>query len=279
VLLAGHRPVFADVDPATGNVSAQTLADARTPRTRAAMVVHYAGLPVAMSELVSLELPIIEDAAHAVDSHSGGRPCGSIGTVGVFSFDSVKNVATPGGGGVASPDAELLSRVRSLRYCGVGGSGHSRAGTGRWWIQHAPSPFPRATPNDVSAAIGLAQLARLPESQHRRRQIWERYDEGLAGVAGLLLPARAPDTDRHSYFTYLIRVEGSRRDALAQALLEHGVYTTLRFHPLHLNPAFAPQPPLRGCELLAEQGLNLPLHPRLDDAETERIIELVRTLL
>ena len=99
VLLAGHRPVFCDVDPDTQNATADTIAAQITPRTKAVMVVHYAGKPVDMSPVLDLGFPVIEDAAHAVDSTIQERACGSLGDVGIYSFDPVKNLTTGGGGG------------------------------------------------------------------------------------------------------------------------------------------------------------------------------------
>src|SRR3954469_3395608 len=112
VVLAGHRPVFADADPVSGNVTAEHVERALTPGTRAVMVVHYAGKPADVAAIAALGLPVIEDAAHAVDSALDGRACGTLGDVGVFSFDAVKNVATPDGGGVTAPSSDLMERVR-----------------------------------------------------------------------------------------------------------------------------------------------------------------------
>jgi dTDP-4-amino-4,6-dideoxygalactose transaminase len=277
VVLAGHRPVFADVDPATGNVDADSVERALTDRTRAVMVVHYAGRPVDMASIAGFGLPIVEDAAHAVDSTLGGRRCGTTGEVGVFSFDSVKNLAMPDGGGVTSARGDVMARVRQLRYCGIGGSGFSRSGTdGRWWEHGAGEVFPRAIPNDVSASVGLAQLRKLERHQERRRVIWERYQSELSGLDWLLRPPEAGPGERHSYFTYLVRVVDGRRDALAAHLLEAGIYTTLRYPPLHLSATFGSTARLPSCEALGEEGLNLPLHPRLTDEDVERVIGAVR---
>jgi aminotransferase len=277
VVLAGHRPVFADVELETGNVSAATIERALTERTRAVMVVHYAGRPVEIESILALGLPVIEDAAHAVDSAVGARRCGTFGEVGVFSFDSVKNVATPDGGGVTSPREDVMERVRRLRYCGIGGSGFDRSTRGgRWWEHETSTPFPRAIPNDVSASIGLAQLRRLPANQTHRRGLWDHYQRELQTVPWL---ARPPDPEaghRHSYFTYLIRVGGGRRDELAHHLLDSRIYTTLRYPPLHLSPGYASSAELPNCEALAEEALNLPLHPRLTDEDLARVIQALR---
>jgi dTDP-4-amino-4,6-dideoxygalactose transaminase len=276
VVLAGHRPVFADVDLDTQNLSSEHAERALTAGTAAIMAVHYAGKPADMHALGSLGLPLIEDAAHAVDSQLGGRWCGSLGRVGIFSFDSVKNVATPDGGAVVCLEPGDARRARELRYCGIGGSGFERSnGQSRWWEPGVERVFPRMLPNDVSASIGLAQLERLEAGQDERRRIWQAYDRGLGAVPWLQRPVGPEPGERHSYFTYLIRVTDGRRDELARRLLDHDVYTTLRYAPLHLQPAFAARATLPNCERLAEEGLNLPLHPRLSEADVERVIELV----
>ena len=104
IVLAGCVPVFCDVELDSQNVSAENIAPHISPRTGAIMVVHYAGKPVDMEPILKLGFPIIEDAAHAVDSKLDGRPCGSMGTVGIFSFDSVKNLAMGEAGGVTARD-------------------------------------------------------------------------------------------------------------------------------------------------------------------------------
>jgi aminotransferase len=280
VILAGHRPVFADVDLLTYNVTAETLARARTPHTRAVMVVHYAGKPVDLEPIRALGLPIIEDAAHAVDSTVAGRYCGGLGTVGIYSFDSVKNLATPDGGAVLSHDPAIVARLQHLRYCGIGKSGFdSAAGSAdrnRWWEYQIHEVFPRILPNDISASIGLVQLEKLADNQQRRKAIWERYQRELAGLDWLATPQEAGEGERHSYFTYLVRILNGRRDALASYLLEQRIYTTFRYHPLHLNPIYRSEASLANCELLNEQGLNLPLHPALSDGDVERILSAIR---
>jgi aminotransferase len=278
VVLAGHRPVFCDVDVETANVDASVIERVLGPRTAAVMVVHYAGRPVAMDDVLALGLPVVEDAAHAVDSWAGDRLCGTLGAVGIWSFDAVKNIATPDGGAVTSAHPAVTEQVRRLRCCGLVGAAHEQDDDGRWWEVEVERPFPRMTPNDVSAAIGLVQLGRLPEHQARRRAIRERYDRELTGLPWLALPpADAPGT-RSSDFTYLVRVLDGRRDALARALRVQGIYTTFRYQPLHLTGAFAgaQRGPLPASERLAEEGLNLPLHPALSDADVDRVVAALR---
>jgi len=276
VLLAGCRPVFCDVAAATQNLTADTVKARMGPKTAAIMVVHYAGKPVDMDPILALGLPVIEDAAHAVDSRYHGRRCGSMGAVGIYSFDAVKNLTTGTGGGIALRDAGMFERARKLRYCGVGRTGlaatrSSDAGRERWWEYAVDDVFIKMTPTDLAAGIGLAQLRRLDALQRRRRQIWARYDEALGQLPGITTPTGPAPHERHSYFTYFIRI--AERDRVARELLARGIYTTLRFYPLHLYPVFGATDPLPVAEALNRDGLNIPLHPRLSDPEVERVIE------
>lgn len=278
VLLAGHRPVFCDVDLDTQNVTAETIAAQLTPLTRAVMVVHYAGKPVDMGPVLDLGFPVIEDAAHAVDSAFQGRACGGLGDVGIYSFDAVKNLTTGGGGGITARNPALLERGRKLRYSGIGKSGFEAAQSSsskhtRWWEYDISEAFIRMLPTDISAAIGLAQLDRLDSLQEKRRIVWERYQQAFCNIDWIHTPADSRPEERHSYFTYFIQVP--HRDELANVLLDKGIYTTLRFHPLHLNGLYGSDKVLPVSETLNRTGLNIPLHPRLTDEEVQFVIDTI----
>lgn len=278
VVLAGQRPVFCDVDLDTQNVTADTVVPHVTAETAAVMVVHYAGKPVRVPEIEAIGFPVIEDAAHAVDSRLGGKACGGLAEVGMFSFDAVKNLAMPEGGGVTARDPGRIERSQKLRYCGVGKSGFeaSRGKSDRWWEYEIVDFFPKLIPNDVSAAVGLAQLRKLTQNQARRQAIWQYYQTEFADVPWLSRPVEAAPDEQHSYFTYVIRVPRGRRDALAHHLYDCGIYTTLRYHPLHMNPIYGSTVRLPVCEQLNEEALCLPLHPRLTDDEVSEIVSAVR---
>ncbi len=277
VLLSGHKVVFADVDLDTQNITAEEIEKVSTDATRAVMVVHYAGKPVRMEPVSALGFPVIEDAAHAVDSRLGGRSCGTIASVGIFSFDSVKNLATPDAGGLSSSDPELVERMKLLRYCGIGKSGFESVSTHeRWWEYSIRDVFPKVLPNDVSASIGVVQLRKLKTLQARREEIWNTYQSEFASLHWFRRPVDAGHDERHSFFTYFIRVLNGRRDQLAKALLDDGIYTTLRYHPLHMNSIYNSAARLPNAERLNEEGLNLPLHPGLSDSDVNRIIDAVK---
>ena len=279
VLLAGHKPVFCDVELDTLNVSRASVEAAMTENTKAIMVVHFAGKPVDLDPIIALGLPIIEDAAHAVDSYYHGKPCGGIADVGIYSFDAVKNLTTGEGGGITTTRADWIERAKILRYCGIGKSGFEAAAASageknRWWEYNIQEPFIKMLPTNIAGAIGLAQLEKIDDLQAYRKQIWDIYQQEFAGVEWIVRPPDAEAHEQHSYFTYVIRVP--RRDKLARYLFDADIYTTLRYHPLHLNPLYGSSARLANCEVLNEDSLSIPLHPNLTMEQVSLIVETIK---
>jgi dTDP-4-amino-4,6-dideoxygalactose transaminase len=278
IMLNGLKPVFCDVDRETFNMRPEDVEQKITKQTSAIMVVHYAGKPVDMDSIRLFGLPIIEDAAHAIDSAYNGKHCGTLGDVGIFSFDAVKNLTTGEGGGIIVQDEERMKLARVLRYCGISKSGFQASkNEARWWEYEIHDTFPKMLNNDIAASIGLAQLEKLPTFQARRKDLWERYTNRLKTeewANNWLKPPPGPENfERHSYFTYLIRLNNGSRDDLAHFLYEKGIYTSLRFHPLHLNPIYKSDECLPNCEWLNEVGLCIPFHHRLADGEVNMIFD------
>lgn len=279
VLLAGCVPVFCDVDLETMNVTRDHIEPLVGERTGAIMVVHYAGLAVDMDPILDLGLPVIEDAAHAVVSTYKGRPCGALGDVAIYSFDAVKNLTVGEGGGISTRDAGMLERAKVMRYCGIGKSGFESAtqdaqDKSRWWEYSIEEPFIKMLPTNVAASIGLGQLEKIDALQARRAQIWSMYDDAFSSIDAVVTPPGQVRDDTHSHFTYCIRVP--KRDELAHHLLDRDIYTTLRYHPLHLNPLYGQTDRrLAVSEELNETALSLPMHPRLTDNEVQHVINEV----
>lgn len=272
--LAGHTPVFADVSYNTINIDLDSINNVMSNKTAAIMIVHYAGLPVICPEI---HLPIISDCAHAINTFYKGKHIGSMYGISTFSFDSVKNIACGELGGVTSPSPTLISEVRNLRYCGIRKSGFESSGTKeRWWEYELKKAFPKMMPNDISASIGISQLRRLDSLQIRRKEIWDIYQRELANVDWIITPPNVPSYVQHSYFTYFIKVINERRDELAKYLLDNGIYTTVRYHPLHMISNYHKGYRLPMAEKINEQLLNIPLHPSLSDTDVEYIIEKIK---
>ena len=164
-----------------------------------------------------------------------------------------------------------------MRYCGLVKSGlQASTEKKRWWEYELKEPFIKMLPNDITASIGIAQLRKLDVLQLKRKQIWERYSQALKDLKWLLIPTDIPKFVKHSYFTYFIKVINGRRDELARYLLDSGIYTTVRYEPLHLYKQFGSKQKLPVAEKLNEELLNLPLHPNLSNKDVEYIIEKIR---
>ncbi|MEO6613353.1 MAG: DegT/DnrJ/EryC1/StrS family aminotransferase [Chitinophagaceae bacterium] len=279
ILLAGHTPVFCDVELDTLNVNRDLVQQCITKKTAAIMVVHFAGKPVDMDPILELGLPVIEDAAHAVDSYYKGKACGGIGDVGIFSFDAVKNLTTGEGGGITTRKKELIERAKILRYCGIGKSGFEAAAASageknRWWEYNILEPFIKMLPTNIAGAIGLAQLEKIDELQAFRKKVWDIYQKEFKDISWIVRPPDPEEYEKHSYFTYVIRVPN--RDKLARYLFEKDIYTTLRYHPLHLNPLYKSSAKLKNSEILNEDSLSIPLHPNLTLEQVELIIDAIK---
>ena len=278
VMLNNLKPVFCDVDRSTCNVTAEAVAAKITKKTKAIMVVHYAGKPVDMDSLKQFNLPIIEDAAHAIDSYYKGQHCGAIGDVGIFSFDAVKNLTTGEGGGVVTRNPEYAKRSKNLRYCGISKSGFEASATkDRWWEYDVLDYFPKMLNSDMNAAMGLEQLKKLSQFQERRKQLWDLYTDTLTKESwanSWLEAAPGPEAhEKHSYFTYFIKLRSGSRDKLAKFLYDRGIYSSLRYHPLHLNKKYDCPAPLENCDWLNEVALNIPLHHRMTDQEVGQVLD------
>lgn len=281
IMLNNLRPIFCDVEYDTGNISFDSVKKLITKNTSAIMIVHYAGLPVDVEMFKSFELPIIEDAAHAIDSKIKGLSCGTIGDVGIYSFDAVKNLATPDAGAVVSRDENFISKVKTIRYGGVKKSSfEGRKSEQEWWIVEQDDVSPKYIPNDISSAIGIVQLNKIDKLQKRRKEVWDIYSKELKSLDWMKLPAELIESEtlKHSYFTYQIKVLNNKRNELAQYLLENKIFTTLKYYPLNLVNVFNQNVSndLPNTYKLMHEALNLPLHPRLTDEEIYSIVEKIK---
>ncbi|TDB98870.1 DegT/DnrJ/EryC1/StrS family aminotransferase [Actinomadura sp. 7K534] len=280
----GARPVFCDVDPRTLNPTADHVAAALGPRTRAVIVLHYGGRPGSVLEIAELcrdrGVPLVEDAACSVASRAGDDPCGVIGDIGVWSFDSQKIVVTADGAMLSARDPELVATARKHTYLGLerfSGYTSAKVADTRWWDIEVTSFSRRSIMNDLQAALGLVQLRRLGGFLERRAEIAAAYDRELAGLAGMQTPPPLPDGHTSSFYLYWVQVDEAVRDALARDLYADGVYTTFRYPALHLVKAYGSDARLPGAEAAAARTLCLPLHQGLSDGDVEVTIAAVRS--
>jgi dTDP-4-amino-4,6-dideoxygalactose transaminase len=264
VALTGATPVFADIDPMYFCLDPEAAAGSITARTRAVMPVHLYGQPSELDSLIALctraGLVLLEDAAQAHASTLGGRPVGTWGLAGSFSFYPTKNMTSGEGGMVVTADADFARKIRLLR----------NQGQERRYENEVVGLNNRMT--DIHAAIGRVQLGQLPGWTIRRRENARFFDENLRGV---VTPAVRPGAV-HVYHQYTIRVPGHNRDSFARALLERGVGTGVYYPvPSHRLPAFARELHLPQTDRAALECLSLPVYPSLTETELEVIVEAV----
>jgi dTDP-4-amino-4,6-dideoxygalactose transaminase len=270
VLRTGARPVFADLDPATLNVSPAAVQRAVTPRTRALLPVHLYGHPADLDPLLDIarrhRLAVVEDACQAHGARYKGRPVGALAGAGALSFYPTKNLGALGdGGAVLTNDPELAGRVRRLRNGGQSDRyRHEVAGI-------------NSRLDEFQAAVLRVGLRRLDAWTERRRALAALYRAELGG-ARVLLPSEQPYADA-VYHLYVVR--HPQRDALAAALGERGIGTLVHYPiPLHLQPAFSALGGKPGdlpvAEAAAREVLSLPLHPELADDQVRAVAAAIR---
>ena len=230
----GADPVLVDVDPVTLNIDPGAIRAAITPRTKAIMPVHYAGLACRMDEILAIArehgLKVVEDAAHALPTTWKGQLVGQLQSdVTVFSFYANKTITTGEGGMAVTRHPALAERMRVMRLHGMSRDAFDRfnSKTPAWYYEIVAPGF-KYNMTDIAAAMGVEQLARLPQFVQRRQHLAARYQAQLASLP-LVLPADAPAGDAHAWHLYVVRLApGGRagRDEIIQALSDRGIGTS-----------------------------------------------------
>ncbi len=277
----GATPVFADVDPATFNVTAETVEAVITDRTRAVIAVHQLGMPADLDPIHALcegrGITVVEDAACAIGSTYRGRRIGGHSDLGVFSLHPRKLLTTGEGGMMTVRDAEVAARLRRLRQHGMSVDSFTRQSTSEI-EQYLEEGFNyRLT--DIQAAIGLVQLGRLDEIVGRRRDQAALYAKAFDGIAGLTAPTD-PEYGTTNYQSYALLVAedgAATRDELIAGLGAADIASKPALMAAHLEPTFARHPhgALPVTERVHRQGLLLPLFHEMTDEQQERVIEKV----
>jgi perosamine synthetase len=267
-------PVFADVDPDTLNISLDDVAAKITCRTRAILPVHYGGRPVDIDALraVADGIPIVEDCAHACGSSLHGRKAGSLGDVGCFSFHAVKNLTMGDGGALTLDDPEMTARAKRLRWLGIDKGTWDRTEGDRsyWWEYSVDEVGLKCHMNDISAAIGLVQLARLDAMNARRTEIADLYAAALADVPEVKTPPRDKAGSTSSWHIYCIKCQ--QRDDLSVWLQERGIATGVHYKPIHTYRCYGNRPVLEAAERVFPFILSLPMYPGLTDKDVDQVV-------
>ncbi|MBQ0929625.1 DegT/DnrJ/EryC1/StrS family aminotransferase [Ideonella alba] len=281
-----------DVDPVTLNIDPALVEAAITPRTKAIVPVHYAGLAADMPALLDIarrhDLKVVEDAAHALPSTSGGRLVGTLDShATVFSFYANKTITTGEGGMLVTRDPALAARARVMRLHGISRDAFDRfTATVPSWYYEIVAPGFKYNLTDIAAALGLHQLRKADAFAARRAALVARYDAALADLP-VLRPAHAPAGERHAWHLYVLRLADTARlgrDPVIEALFAAGIGCSVHYIPLHLQPYWRDRYGLRPeqfphSQRAYERMLSLPLHTRMSDADVDRVAAALRTAL
>jgi dTDP-4-amino-4,6-dideoxygalactose transaminase len=279
VHMVGARPVLADCASETNwNVSAETIAQKVTPRTKAVIVVHYAGFPCDMPAIVKLcsdrGLKLIEDVAHAPGASIDGQSCGTFGDVGCFSFFSNKNLSIGEGGMVVACDENISQRLRYLRSHGMTTLTLDRH-KGRAITYDVAEPGLNYRMDEMRAAIGLVQLDKLPAGNLRRKELTERYRRNLAD-SRVQMPFDKLSADVVSAYHILpvLLPFGCNRSAVIEAMKIAGVQSSIHYPPFWSFTAyqgfFTPQDAPIAAEICSRE-LTMPLYPTMSDANVDLV--------
>ncbi|TBL72014.1 UDP-4-amino-4-deoxy-L-arabinose aminotransferase [Obesumbacterium proteus] len=288
ITLLGAEPVMVDVDRDTLMVQPAQIEAAITEKTKAIIPVHYAGAPADLTALREIaarhNIPLIEDAAHAVGTRFGDEMIGSQGTA-IFSFHAIKNMTCAEGGMVVTDDDELADKVRCFKFHGLAVDAFDRQALGRKPQAEVVAPGYKYNLADINAAIALVQLEKLPEMNARRQALVARYSKALQGSP--LLPLTVPEyPHHHAWHLFMVRVDkelcGIDRNTMMEKLKEHGIGTGLHFRAAHTQKYYRekyPELSLPNTEWNSASLMTLPLFPDMQDSDVDRVVQAISDIL
>lgn len=285
-VLRGAKLVFADSEPNNPNIDAAQIEALITPRTRAIVVVHYAGVACDMDPILNLAkrhgITVVEDAAQAIDSYYKGRPLGGLGELATFSFHETKNVIAGEGGLLAINDTRLSTRAEIIREKGTNRSSFFRGEVDKYGWVDVGSSF---LPSDIISAYLYAQLEVLDTIQLRRKAIWQRYWDNLAPVLlefGVTLPVIPEWATNNAHMFYLVCNGLEQRSDLIAKLKAAGINAVFHYLSLHDSPYFQQKHdgrPLPHSDRFANSLVRLPFYYELSDSDVDRVSETIITAL
>lgn len=291
VLHAGGVPVFADCCRETMNIDPDDLERRITPKTRAILLVHFAGRPCEMDWIMDIaarhRLKVIEDCAHAIEAEYHGKKTGTFADMGCFSFYVTKNVVTGEGGMAITNNEDYADQIKVLGLHGMSRDAWKRfsdEGYKHYQVVYAGFKYNMM---DIQAAMGIHQLPRVEDYWRRRREIWQRYDEAFAGLP-LFTPHPPEPETRHAHHLYTILIDIDRiqmtRDRFLDEMTRRKIGVGVHYLGLHLHPYYRERygykpGDLPNTEWISDRTVSLPLSPKLDNRDVEDVVEAVRDIV
>jgi len=282
-VLRGASIVFADSYSEHPNIDPEQISKLITPKTKAIIVVHYAGVACDMDAIMAIgkqhNIPVVEDAAQAIDGYYKGKPLGSIGTFGTFSFHETKNIIAGEGGLLAINDEQYIHRAEIIREKGTNRSSFFRGEVAKYgWVDIGSSFLP----SDIIAAYLYAQLENIDVIQARRKAIWQCYHDKLSialANTGITLPIVADYSTNNAHMFYLVCTNFEQRTALIKYLKDKGVHAVFHYLSLHTSEFYQDKHTgnsLPNSDYFTDTLVRLPLYYELTDELVEHICAQIK---
>ena len=290
IIHTGATPVLADIEPRSMNIDPREIINKITPRTRAIVPVHFAGLPCDMDSIMNIarahNLKIIEDCAHAIETEYKGGKAGTFGDFGCLSFYVTKNITTGEGGMVLAKREEDIARIKTLALHGMTKDAWKRFSDEGYKHYRVVEAGFKYNMTDIQAAIGIHQLKRIETYWERRRIIWNRYREEFQNLP-LTIPTQPPADCRHGYHLFILRISkamsGISRDDFLDAMTRNNIgvgvhYLSIPEHPYY-QQRFGWKPrDYPHAMNLGRETVSLPFSPKLSDEDVNDVIAAVRNI-
>jgi len=285
VLYFRARPVLVDCEQDSFQMDPEAVERAITPRTRAIIVVHYAGSTARIERILDTarrhNLRVIEDAAHALPTRYKGKMVGSFSDITCFSFYATKTLTTGEGGMVTTENPDFADRVRILSLHGISKDAYKRYTTEGSWRYEILDVGYKYNMTDLQAALGLAQLTRCDAMREKRDRIAQRYSAAISSMDAYEAPVVPADV-QHAWHLYVIKVSPDAlsisRDRVIEELKQRGIGSSVHFIPLHTHPYYQQHLGYRTgqfpcAERHFECAISLPIYPGMNEWDTERVLE------
>ena len=284
----GAKPVFVDIDAQTLNIDIANIEQAITPRTKAIMPVHIAGLPCDMDALQDIaqnhNLLLIDDAAHAIPVEYKTRYIGNIGDLSAFSFYANKNMTTGEGGMITTNSDALAEPLRTMRLHGIDKDAWARQSKRSIWQYDIATEGYKYNMTDIQAAMGLCQLLKLNKQHERRQNFAQIYQTELAKLPQITPPIAPANPREHAWHLYIIQLHTGNRDEFVEALRDANIECSVHYIPLHLFEFYQTKYGYRAgdfprAEEAYERVVSLPLHPGMSEKDVHIVIDTIGKIL
>jgi dTDP-4-amino-4,6-dideoxygalactose transaminase len=285
------KPVLIDCQQKTQNIEWSGIEQKITPKTKALLIVAFAGLPCEMDEIIDIakryNLYIILDNAHAIEAEYKGKKLSQYGDISNYSFYSTKNLTTAEGGMLCSNNKEYINYARLMSLHGLSAGAHTRFGKPGFKTYDVLNAGFKMNMTDVAASMGIHQLSRIKDNWYKREHIWDRYTKELVGLP-IYLPPTIPSYMEHSYhlFTIQLKLEKLRvdRDYVLSALQDEGIGVGVHYTAIHqfkyYRDAFGwSEADFPVAQWLSDRTISLPLSPALSDEDVDDVIEALHKVL